>query len=138
MGLEVTVVGRVPSDITLRAAVGAASTPPAHAFFPRLKYGTIRVVRCNFGVEQGEGIRERGRAPSEAMFGQPAIATATAILNACLATSVVREERCPQGQVGVYDLIRHSADDRVIAIIEGPEAIIDAEGIPARVYMIYI
>ena len=69
MGLEVTVVGRVSSAITLGAAVRAASTPPAHAFFPRLKYGTIRVVRCKLGVEQGEGIRERGRTPLEAMFG---------------------------------------------------------------------
>ena len=48
------------------------------------------------------------------------------------------EERCPQGQIGVYHLICYSADDRVIAIIEGPEAIIDAEGVPASVYMIYI
>ena len=61
-----------------------------------------------------------------------------AILNACLAASAVREERCPQGQVSVYHLVRHSADDRVIAIIEGPEAIVDAEWVPARVYMIDI
>ena len=77
-------------------------------------------MRCKLGVEQGEGIRERGRAPAETMFGSSAIATATAILNACLAASAVREERCPQGHVSVYHLIRHRADDRVIAIIEGP------------------
>ena len=69
MGLEVTVVRRVSSAITLRAAVSAASTPPAHGLFPCLKYGAIRVVRCKLGVEQREGIRERGRTPSEAMFG---------------------------------------------------------------------
>ena len=69
MGLEVTVVRRVSSAITLRAAVRAASVPPAHAVFPCLEYGAIRVVRSKLGFEQGEGIRERGRTPSEAMFG---------------------------------------------------------------------
>ena len=54
------------------------------------------------------------------------------------AASAVREERCPQGQVSVYHLVRYSADDRVIATIEWPEAIIDAEWVPARVYMIDI
>ena len=69
MGFEVIVVRRVSSAITLRAAGRVVSTPPAHAFFQCLKYGTIRVVHGKLGVEQGEGIRERGRTPSEAMFG---------------------------------------------------------------------
>ena len=38
MVLGVTVVRCVSSAITLRAAVRAASTPPAHAVFPYLKF----------------------------------------------------------------------------------------------------
>ena len=69
MVLGVTVVRRESSAITLRAVVRDALTPPAHAVFLYLKFGAIRVVRCKLGVEQGEGIRERGRAPAETMFG---------------------------------------------------------------------
>ena len=38
MMLGATVVRRESSAITLRAAVRAASTPPAHAVFPYLKF----------------------------------------------------------------------------------------------------
>ena len=67
------------------------------------------------------------------MIGGTAVAAAAAILYACLAAGDLREKGGPQGQFGVECMICYSTHDRVILVIEGPDVIIDAEGVPARV-----
>ena len=67
------------------------------------------------------------------MIGGAAVAAAAAILYACLAAGGLSEKGGPQRQFGVECMVCYSAHDRVILVIEGPNAILDAEGIPARV-----
>ena len=67
------------------------------------------------------------------MIGGTAVAAAAAILYACLAAGGLSEKGGPQGQFGVECMVCYSTHDRVILVIEGPDAIIDAEGVPARV-----
>ena len=50
-----------------------------------------------------------------------------------LAAGGLSEEGGPQGQFGMECLICYSTHNRIILVLEGPNAIIDAERVPARV-----
>ena len=52
-----------------------------------------------------------------------------------LAAGVRREKWCPQGHVSIDHVISDGTYDVVIFVIEGPEAVVDPEGVPARVCM---
>ena len=67
------------------------------------------------------------------MIGRTAVAAAAAILYACLTAGDLSEKGGPQRQFGMKSMVCYSTHDRVILVIEGPDAITDAEGIPARV-----
>ena len=67
------------------------------------------------------------------MIGGTAVAAAAAILYACLAAGDLSEEGGPQRHFGMECMVCYSIHDRVILVLEGPNAIIDAEGIPTRV-----
>ena len=89
-------------------------------------------MRSEFGVEEEETIFKRGKAPSEAMSGRVTYVTAAAILSAGLALG---EEGCLERRVSVDDVIRHCTNDCVAAVIEGQEAVIDREEVPAGMCM---
>ena len=86
-------------------------------------------------IEKGKYIHEGGRAPSKAVFSRPAVTAAAAILYARLTAGVFSKEGYPQGQVGVDHVICHGANNRVVSVIEGPEAVIYREGVPAGMCM---
>ena len=67
------------------------------------------------------------------MIGGTAVAAAAAILYACLAAGGLSEKGGPQRQFGMECMACYSTHDRVILVLEGPNAIIDAEEIPTRV-----
>ena len=48
-----------------------------------------------------------------------------------LTAGVFSKERSPQGQVCIDHVVCHRANNRVVSVIEEPEAIVDAKGIPA-------
>ena len=75
------------------------------------------------GIEKGKDIREGSRAPSKAVFRRTGVTTAAAILYICLAAGVLSEKGCPQGQVCIDYVICHGANNRVVSVIEAPEAI---------------
>ena len=87
------------------------------------------------GIEKGEDIHEGGRTPSKALFSRPAVAAAAAILYTRLTAGVFSKDGCLQGQVGVHHVICHGTHNRVVSVIEGPEAVIDREGVPAGICM---
>ena len=135
MGAGVTIPGRISSAITLVSAVRTAAAPTAHVFSPYLKYRAVSVMCGELGIEKGEGIHEEGRTPSKAVFSQPAVTAAAAILYASRTAGVFSKEGCPQGQVGVDHVICHGANSRIVSVIEGPEAVINREGVPAGMCM---
>ena len=67
------------------------------------------------------------------MIGGTAVAAAAAILYVCLAAGGLSEKGGPQRQFGMECMVCYSTHDRVILVLEGPNALIDAEGIPTRV-----
>ena len=117
--------------VTFVPAVGVASAPAAHPLFPGLEYGPVCVMCGKLRVEERENILKRFRAPTKAVLGRAAVAAVAAILYTCLAAGVIRQEGCPQRQVGVDHVIGHSANNVVIAVIKRPKAVIDREGVPA-------
>ena len=135
MGAGVTTPRRSASTVTLMSAVGGAAAPTTHSFFSCLEHRAVSVMCGKLGVEKGKYIREGGGAPSEAVFRRAAVTTAAAILYTRLAAGVLGEKGCPQGQVCIDHVVCHGANNRVVSVIEGPEAIVDAEGVPAGVYM---
>ena len=68
------------------------------------------------------------------MIGRTTVAAAAAILYACLTAGDLSEKGGPQRQFGVEGMVGYSTNNCVILVIEGLDAIIDAKGIPARVY----
>ena len=138
MGAGVTVPGRMPSAITFVSAVGPAAAPTAHLFFPCLEYTAVHVMCGELRIEKGEDIHEGGRAPSKAVFSRPAVTASAAILYARLTAGVFSTEGCLQGHVGVDHVICHGANNRVVSVVEGPEAVIDQEGVPAGLYVRYV
>ena len=135
MGAGVTTPRGITCPVTLMSAVRTAATPTMHYLFPCLEYRAVSVMCGKLGVEKGKNIREGGGAPSEAVFRRAAVATAAAILYTRLAAGVLSEKRCPQGQVCIDHVVCHDADNRVVSVIEGPEAIVDAKGVSAGVDM---
>ena len=69
------------------------------------------------------------------MFRRAAITTTAAMLYTGVAAGVRREKWCPQGHVSFDHVISDGTYDVVIFVIEGPEAVVDPEGVPARVCM---
>ena len=92
-------------------------------------------MRGKLGVEKGKGIREGGRAPSEAVVRRPAATTAAAIFYTRLTAGVFSKEGSPQEEVCIDHVVCHGANNRVVSVIEGPEAIIDAKGTPVGMCM---
>ena len=93
------------------------------------------IVRSKYGVEEEETILKRAKAPSEAMSGRVTYATAAAILYAGLAAGVFSTKGSPQGQVCIDHGACHGANNHVVSVIEGPEAIVGAKGVPAGMCM---
>ena len=135
MGAGITVPGRMSSAITLVPAVGPAAAPTAHFFFPCLEYRAVSVMCGELRIEKGEDMHEGGREPSKAVFSRPEVTASATILYARLTAGVFSKDECPQGQVGVDHVICHGANNRVVSVIEGPEAVIDPEGVPAGTCM---
>ena len=133
-GASVTapVTRRRTSAITLGSSVGTSTLPMSHFLFPCLEDGAVSIVREKLGVEKGKDVGEGGWAPSKAMVRRTTVAAAAAILYRCLAAGVLSEEGCPQGQFRVESMVYYSTNNRVILVIEGPDAIINAEGVPTR------
>ena len=71
----------------------------------------------------------------KAIFSRPAVTAAAAILYTRLTAGVFSKDGCPQGQVDVNHVICHGTHNRVVSVIEGPEAVIDREGVPAGICM---
>ena len=90
-------------------------------------------MRDKLWVEEGKDVGEGCRAPAKAVIRRTTVAAAAAILYTSLTAGVLSEEACPQGQFGVESMVCYSTNDRVILVIEGPDAIIDVEGVPTRV-----
>ena len=78
MGAEVTIPGRISSDIILASAVRTAAAPKAHLFFPYLEYRAVSVMCGELGIEEGETIFKGSEAPPEAVSGRATYTTAAA------------------------------------------------------------
>ena len=130
-GAESAGAGSIAFVVTFTPAVGATSAPAAHPLLPGLEYGPVCVMCGILRVEERENILKRFGAPTKAVLGRAAVATVTAILYTRLAAGVIRQEGCPQRQVGVDHVIGHGAYDVVIAVVKRPKAVIDREGVPA-------
>ena len=85
-------------------------------------------------IEKGKYVGEGRRAPSKAMIGRTTVAAAAAILYACLTAGDLNEKGGPQRQFSVEGMVGYSTNKCVILVIKGPDTIIDAKGVPARVY----
>ena len=131
--VTVPVPRRRPSAVTLGSSVGTSPVPMSHFLFPCLEYGAVSIVRDKLRIEKGKDVGEGRGAPSKAVVRRTTVAAATAILYTCLTPGVLSEERHPQEQVGVESVVCYSTINRVILAIEGPDAIIDAKGVPTRV-----
>ena len=97
-----------------------------------LEYGAVSIVRDKLRVEEGKYVGEGCRAPAKAVIRRTTVAAAAAILYTRLTAGVLSEEGCPQGQFGVESMVCYSTNNRVILVIEGPDAIIDAKGVTTR------
>ena len=131
----VTTPRRSAFAVTLMPAVGGAAAPATNSFFPCLEHRAVSVMCGKLGIEKGKDICEGGRAPTEAVFRRAVVTTAAAILYTRLMTGILSEKGCPQGQVCIDHVVCHGANNRVVSVIEGPEAIFDAKGVHAGVYM---
>ena len=138
MGAEFTIPGRISSAITLVSAIRTATVPTVHLFFSCLEYRAVSVMCGELGIEKREGIHEGGRTPSKAVFSRSSITAAAAILYTRLTAGVFSKEGCPQGQVGVDRVICHRANNRLVSVIEGLEAVIYREGVPAGMLLLLL
>ena len=86
-----------------------------------------------FWVEEGKNVREGGGTPAKAVVRRAAITTTAAILYTSLPAGVLSEKGCPQGQVCVKHVVGDGTYDVIIFVIEGPKAIVNSKGVPARV-----
>ena len=132
-GASVTVTRRKTSAITLGSPVGTSILPITHFLFPCLEYGAVSIVRYKLRVEEGKYVGEGCRAPAKTVIRRITVTAAATILHTSLTAGALSEEGCPQGQFGVESMVCYSTNDRIILVIEGPDAITDAEGVPARV-----
>ena len=131
--VTVPVTRRRTSAVTLGSSVRTSTVPMSHFLFPCLEDGAVSIVRDKLRVEKGKDVGEGRWAPSKDVVRRTTVAAAAAILFSCLAAGVLSEEGCLQGQFGVESMVCYSTNNRVILVIEGPDAIIDAEGVPTKV-----
>ena len=131
--VTVPVARRRTSAVTLGSPAGASTVPMSHFLFPCLEYGVFSIVRDKLRVEEGKDVGEGCRAPAKAVIRRTTAAAAAAILYTRLTAGVLSEEGCPQGQFGVESMVCYSTNNRIILVIEGPDAMIDANGVPTRV-----
>ena len=124
----------ITSAITLVSAVLTAAAPPTHFFFPCLGHRAVSVMCDKLGIEQGTNICECGGAPTEAVVRRAAITTTAALLYTRLAAGVLSKKGCPQGQVCSDHVVCHGANNLVVFVIKGPEAIVNSK-VPAGVGM---
>ena len=103
--------------------------------FPCLEYGAVSIVRGKRRVEKGKYVGEERRAPSKAVIRRTTVAAVAAILYTCLTAGVLSEKGGPQGQFRLEGMVCYSTNNRIILVIEGPDAIVDAKGVPTRVDM---
>ena len=82
------------------------------------------------GVEKGKMVCKDGGAPTEAVVCRVAVTTTAAILYTRLPAGVLSEKGRSQEH-----MVRDGADNVIIFIIKGPEAIVNPKGVPARVGM---
>ena len=61
----------------------------------------------------------------EHAFGRATITTLTSTLYASLAACVVGETRRPEKQVCINDIVGYGTQNIVVAIIEGPESVVN-------------
>ena len=87
------------------------------------------------GIEKGKNICESGGTPTEAVVRRAATTTAAAVLYTRLAAGVLSEKGRPQGQVCIEHVVCDGADNVIIFVIKEPEAIVNSNGVPARVGM---
>ena len=57
------------------------------------------------------------------MVGTATVTAAAMVLSASLATGILSEERSPQGQVSFHRAISHSANNVIVSVVKGPQAI---------------
>ena len=96
MGAEVTIPGRISSDITLVSAVRTAAVPTAHLFIPCLEYRVVSVMCGELGIEKGQLFLKGARHPRRLCPVEPRniYTSAAAILYAGLTAGVLGEEGC--------------------------------------------
>ena len=83
------------------------------------------------GIEKGKNICESGGAPTEAVVRRAAITTTAAVLYTRLAAGVLSEKGRPQGQVCIEHVVCDGADNVIIFVTKGSEAIAISKGVPA-------
>ena len=128
--VTVSVIRRRLSAVTLGPSVRTSTVPISHFLFPCLEYGAVSIVGGKLRVEKGKYVGEGRRAPSKAVVRRSTVAAAAAILYACLTAGILSEKGGPQGQLGVEGMVCYSTNNRIILVIEAPDAIIDAKGVP--------
>ena len=69
------------------------------------------------------------------MVRRAVITTTAAILYTRLPAGVLSEKGRLQGQVCIEHVVCDGADNVIIFVIKGPEAIVNSKGVPARVGM---
>ena len=135
VGAGVVIPRGITSAIILVSAVRTAMAPSTHFFFPRLKHGAVSVMCGKLGIEKGKNIFKSGGAPTEAVVRRAATTTTAAILYTRLAAGVLSEKGRPQGHVCIEHMACDGADNVVIFVIKGPEAIVNSKGVPTGVGM---
>ena len=90
-------------------------------------------MRSEIGVEEGETIFKRGKAPSEAVSDRATNITVATILYAGLAAGLLGEEGCPLRRTSLDDVIRYCTHDCEVTVMEGLEPIVNKKGVPATV-----
>ena len=119
----------------LVSAVRTAAAPTVHLFFQSLEYRAVSIMCGKLEIKRGDDTHEGGRTPSKAVFSRPAVTAAAAIFYTRLTAGVFSKGGCSQGHLGVDHVICHDANNRVVLVIKGPEAVIYREGVQAGMCM---
>ena len=135
VGAGVVIPRGITSAITLVSAVWTATSPSMHFFFPSFKHRAVSVMCGKLEIEKGKHICESGGAPTEAVVRRAAITTTAAVLYTRLTAGVLSEKGRPKGRVCIEHVVCDGADNVIIFVIKGTEAIINSKGVHARVGM---
>ena len=128
MGAEVTILGRISSDIALVSAVRTTAAPTAHLFFSCLEYRVVSVMCGELGIEKGKTIFKGGKAPPEAVSGR---ATSYTYITGCYTVRRPDRGRPRRGgvsietRVSVDDVIRCCTHDCVVTVVEASEPVVN-------------